>query len=511
MASIINRSSRSRRMPVRKRPSEASMFSILTHNSNGSNGSNTTVTPQSIAKVRQPSSKPVASRKSAATRPTKKKASQSAPIMPPVEERPNVFEFIVEDEEEGIGRGNAVELDGAQTTQSVRIRTTSISSSSSAERTYYTRSRSTQDDRHHRWNERSFPSGSSFTDSGISVRSSSPERDSSAIRHKVLELPADNGNCKEVEDGGPNDYTDRFATSPRVLEPFDGGPETSPEVFYRMPSRPSFQDDGFDVSIGQLPSRRSNCIVDEIQAKAHATSEDSVRFDRNGLASHISLDRAAGLKPIYRKFEKLNNRALLHLQSEISGLEIQLENVDKVFADTSKASESGARSADVASYNPQRLQWQRAELMRQILTNLERYNNALSSYSRLSEHVGTASEKDICSYKEWINQDSLLIAARTAFHNHHEDLVTIVTKNNFKATSSEKSAAVTGSTLLITIVAFRIMPQFISRLVFGIVIGLAMSCSGIPSTSMHRHCLREYGQRAFLYACIMVVLAVAIA
>ena len=360
------------------------MFSVVTHNSNGSNGSNTTVTPESVAKAKQQSVKPVASRKTAATRPSKKKASRSAPTMPSVEERPNVFEFMVEDEEEGVGRGELVELDGTQATPSLRIRTASVSSSSSAERTYYTRPNSTQDDRHHRWNERSFPSGSSFTDSGISVRSSSPERDSSITRHKLLKLSPSNGTCKEVEDKRSNDAPEHYATSQRVLGPFEGGPKTSPEAFYSLSSRPSFQDHEFDISSGQLPSHRSNGVVDEIQDEDFATSVNSVDCSRDPLASHISLSRAAALKPIYRKFERLNHRALLHLQGEISGLEIQLENVDKAFAATSKASDSRARSTDVDSGILRRLRWQRTELMRQILTNLECYSGlTVRSYQDL--------------------------------------------------------------------------------------------------------------------------------
>ena len=349
------------------------MFSVLTHNSNGSNGSNTTVTPESVAKAKQQSLKPAASRKTAATRPSKKKGVRAAPTMPSVEERPNVFEFMVEDEEEG---GNAVELDGIQATQSLRIRTASVSSNSSAERTCYTRPKSIQDDQHHCWSERSFPSGSSFTDSGISVRSSSPERDSSIMRHKLLNLPPDNGKRKKVEDSRSNNYIDGYATSPRVLGAFDGSPGTSPEAFYSISSRPSFQGQEFDISIGHLPSHRSNGVADELQDEDPTTSEDSIGFgrDRNRLASHISLNRAAALKPIYRKFESLNNRALLHLQGEISELEIQLENVDRACVDTSKATESGLESPDVGSDILRRLRWQRSELMCQILTNLERYS-----------------------------------------------------------------------------------------------------------------------------------------
>ena len=359
------------------------MFSVVTHNSNGSNGSNTTVTPESVAKAKHQPSRPVASRRTATTRPSKKKASQSAPSMPSVEERPNVFEFMVEDEEEGVRRSHAVELDGAhvESTQFLRTRTASVSSSSSAERTYYTRPKFTYDDQHYHWHSQGFPSGSSFTDSGISVRSSSPERDSSILRHEPLNPPPDRGKCNEVEHNLSDDATDRYLTGSRVLGLFDGGPETSPEAFYSLASRPSFQDHELNTAIHDLPSHRSNCVTNNMQDEDSATSQDSVGFVGNRLASHVSSNHAAALRPIYRKFKSLNDRALLHLQGEISGLETQLENVDKAFAETSKSSDRGARAAEVDSDTLRRLRWHRAELMRQILTNLERYSEwALRAY-----------------------------------------------------------------------------------------------------------------------------------
>ncbi|MCJ1393414.1 hypothetical protein MMC18_006288 [Xylographa bjoerkii] len=498
MSSIINRGSRSRRTPIRKRPSEASMFSVVTHNSNGSNGSNSTVTPESVAKAKQRSLKPVTSRKKVVTRPSSKKSSRSAPTMPSVEERPNVFEFMVEDEEGEVGRGDVVELDGAEDTQPLRIRTVSVSSNSSAERTYYTRPSSTQDDEHHHWNERNFPSGSSFTDSGISVRSSSPERDSPIMRHKLLKNHPLNGKSKWVEDDRSNNTTNHYATSPRVLGPFDGGPETSPEAFYSLSSRPSFQDHDFDTSVGHLPSHRSNSIVDETQDQYPATREDCTCFGCNLLASHISVSRTAALKPIYRRFENLNNRALSYLQNELASLELQLETMDKAFADTSKGREFLGTSAELDSEILGRLQWQRTELMRQILTKLERYNRALSSYSGLSKHLNAVSEKDIYTYQERISGDSSIAAVENAFLNHREDLVTIANKNNFEVPGSERSAVAAAFAVLMTIIAFRITPQFFSRLVVGTVIGLAMSCSGMSSTSMNIDCLREYGKRALV-------------
>ena len=118
-------------------------------------------------------------------------------------------------------------------------------------------------------------------------------------------------------------------------------------------------------------------MVNETQDEDPATSWDRAKVCHDTPTTQISLNRTMLLKPIYRKFESLNNRALLHLQGEIRSLEVQLQNVDQEIVGIDTPGELGAISSDPDSDMSGRLRWQRMELMRQILTNLEQYSRSV--------------------------------------------------------------------------------------------------------------------------------------
>ena len=108
------------------------------------------------------------------------------------------------------------------------------------------------------------------------------------------------------------------------------------------------------------------------------------------------------------------------------------------------------------------------------------------------------SQRDIDSYQEWISKDSSLAATQHTFLGPHEDLVTITGRTGFDAPGSERFAIATGFGILMTIIAFKITPLFLPRLVVGTVIGIAMCCSGMSLSRMDIHCLREYGRRVLV-------------
>ena len=110
-------------------------------------------------------------------------------------------------------------------------------------------------------------------------------------------------------------------TSSRVLSPFDESPEMSPEAFYSVASRPNFQQTEYESENGHLPSYRDTDLADRTEEQDSNVPEESPKSGYNLLASNISSSGDLALTPIYRKFERLNNRVLLHLQDEIMGLE----------------------------------------------------------------------------------------------------------------------------------------------------------------------------------------------
>ena len=88
-----------------------------------------------------------------------------------------------------------------------------------------------------------------------------------------------------------------------------------------------------------------------------------------------------------------------------------------------------------------------------------------------------------------------VIDAESAFLDVHTDLITITKHDKASvAKSPDASAVATGFAVLLTIVAFKLVPHFCSRLVIGIIVGIAMLCSGNAPVISQGNSLSDYGQ-----------------
>lgn len=92
------------------------------------------------------------------------------------------------------------------------------------------------------------------------------------------------------------------------------------------------------------------------------------------LAASISHSGADVLKPIYRKFETLNNRVLLWLQDEIGELEERLGVIDMEIAHWDKANGVGTTSRRRDGKMPTHLHYRRMEAMGQVHVKLDQYS-----------------------------------------------------------------------------------------------------------------------------------------
>ena len=101
-------------------------------------------------------------------------------------------------------------------------------------------------------------------------------------------------------------------------------------------------------------------------------------------------------------------------------------------------------------------------------------------------------------YKEWLQHHPLTDDIETSFLDHDADLIAVPKHYGSTVSAMERSAIVTGSALLMTVIAFKVIPQLASRLLVGTIIALAMSCSGSSVTFDH-NCLHEHGKRAAMY------------
>lgn len=87
----------------------------------------------------------------------------------------------------------------------------------------------------------------------------------------------------------------------------------------------------------------------------------------------------ASIKPLYRKFEHLNHRVLLHLQDEIAELEEELRVLDEMIAQTSEAThedmpQPASRRGD-AQYGSE-LHFKRTQVLGKIFLKLQQYSES---------------------------------------------------------------------------------------------------------------------------------------
>lgn len=359
---LSSRNQRARKQPIRKKPASpslTSLFSSMTGFSTGSSGSNSTVTQESVSRGRHRTSK----------HGTKKTTSpqsgdggeNSLPASPVEEERPNVFAYMEDDPEEG---------DGTQGTDHVEMEEVDRDEHSDVQQIFHplsppatpedipakplqTISEATQ----RLWRDRRPPSGSFYSDSGISMRSSSPERDPSATKRKTGTKAVASRSRQMTRDNSSSSATSRKSKG-KVTTDFQG----PPEAFYQRAARSALRLPGLAPRAPAPPDQ----ALQTVPARTLARRVPRRGNDKTGyalLASTLSTtDDDESLLPIYRRFEALNNRVLLSLQDEITTMENDLSVLDRTIAEMDGSTRRPAsRRSELRA--PTQLQWQRMDLV----------------------------------------------------------------------------------------------------------------------------------------------------
>lgn len=236
--------------------------------------------------------------------------------------------------------------------------------------------------------QRSWGRGSLHSDSGISVHSGSPDQDSPVMQHKlptVQKIPS-------IEETGPeNDqrnsynaqlsptrYSDRG--SPFPTRYWSGTDHNEPEAYRVSPPRMLLQEPYNPAP--QMPGIYNRPINDIIQhrPRPEKSRKATAKTGYEYLASNIGSRDDAVLKPIYRKFEMLNNRMLLYLQDEISEMEDDLRDLDSAIAQ--EDDDLGKRPASRRSEArlPSQLQWHRIDLLNRTFAKVEQYSMSLVAF-----------------------------------------------------------------------------------------------------------------------------------
>ncbi|PIA96003.1 hypothetical protein CB0940_10597 [Cercospora beticola] len=155
------------------------------------------------------------------------------------------------------------------------------------------------------------------------------------------------------------------------------------------------------------------------------------------LARELSNEQSA-VKPIYRRFEYLNHRILLHMQDELQEMEEQLRRVDEIIATLEPpvpAGEGGqSPSPPPASRRSDKnygSQWhhQRTELLGRIFLKTKDYNAAVASFANLTKDSAPAEKEEIATYRDWLAAKTPIheVESRFLSDEHEKDLIVPVT------------------------------------------------------------------------------------
>ncbi|KAF5849441.1 hypothetical protein GGP41_006376 [Bipolaris sorokiniana] len=235
--------------------------------------------------------------------------------------------------------------------------------------------------------------------------------------------------------------------------------------------------------------------------------------------------REVNLVPVYRKFEHLNHRVLLHLQDEMSELEEELRTLDRCIAQMSPKDPSGhaypASRRNDARYGGES-HFKRTELLGRIFQKLEQYNKALSSFSDMSSKLRPAGEDDVARYREWMNEHEPIDYAESRFLERASDLVA-VPRLAAATTSTTATMAAAGEQgaghhqsaavwfpfiLAVPLLAFTIVPSLLGRLVvIVLIVGMELKIVSSAPEIQRFLSLQEWKAAASVYFGLNVLLA----
>ncbi|KAK4446589.1 hypothetical protein QBC34DRAFT_304921 [Podospora aff. communis PSN243] len=186
----------------------------------------------------------------------------------------------------------------------------------------------------------------------------------------------------------------------------------------------------------------------ELLAAKLSSSEKTRSRRRGSVKSTLTDDGEAPIKPIYRRFEALNHRLLLHLQDELSELEEQLHRLDTTDTQTRRLANCilpASRRAEFMAGGE--LQWHKTDILGKIGFKLGHYNQVLTSFTE-TQALPSASLSDVETYRTYLATRNPIAEIETRFLDPTDDLVCLSPPNNPSRRSSSSSSSSTSSPAL---------------------------------------------------------------
>jgi hypothetical protein len=212
--------------------------------------------------------------------------------------------------------------------------------------------------------------------------------------------------------------------------------------------------------------------------------------------------------PIYRKFEQLNHRILLHLQDEISELEEELRLLDESIAQTTPALDSSsppAASRRAEARFGTDLHYRRTEVLGRIFLKLGQYSSssrisfglesmltdvstdqALESYNSATRSFAPAEKADVAAYRAWIDEKAPIDKIETRFLSHENDLMALTSRSYaLRPFNLRHETMILCLLVLLPLAAFSMISGLLPRMSITLVLGF-VGASVLSSNSPER-------------------------
>ncbi|KAK5704096.1 hypothetical protein LTR97_003109 [Elasticomyces elasticus] len=220
------------------------------------------------------------------------------------------------------------------------------------------------------------------------------------------------------------------------------------------------------------------------------------------------------VQPLYRKFEYLNHRILLHLQDELCELEEQLRTLDEIIAQMSPASPESPRtpaSRRGEAYNGSEIHHQRTILLGRIFIKTEQYNRAMTAYTGMSSTTSEVPRERVDAYCQWMEKHTPVHAVEARFLQRVDDLVLPGQKPHVveveASVTKHAALAYLPVALMLPLLLFSIIPTLAGRLAVTALI--AAGAFLVAATTQIRHLLptREWAVCGAAYVLLMAAIA----
>lgn len=280
---------------------------------------------------------------------------------------PDVFDFL----DDGGSDVDSLDNDNDHTQSTTKPKTTTISAAHPGQN-----ARTQTNPGYHQWAFDPSQTSSVVTKGSTDSRTSPISLDTSPATTVQLQLAQKNSSQRKPSIAESHNTADSFAEESLLSKEWD---LSVPEAYYPSP-KPAASMHRPPLPPSPPRSPKANSGGNRKSKKNSKSSHVSSGYGL--LASHLTSSDDSDHTPLYRRFENLNHRVLLHLQDEIAQMEEDLHVLDE-YEEVHRAAEAehqgtkvmpASRRMDAHAQVYSSLHYRRQELLGAIIQKTEQYS-----------------------------------------------------------------------------------------------------------------------------------------